>query len=982
MSPFTQRLPAVTLAVACALFALFLLFGMALPARTAEIVVGCDSNDLIDAIDTANVAAGPDTLVLASSCTYTLTSSDNNSDGRNGLPSVTSEIVVEGNGATIERSPNAGQDFRLIHVAAAGRLSLDNITLRHGRLSAMQDMGRGAAILNRGAITVTGTLARSAIISNTSETGGGGAIASLDGTLVLQDVSFIGNTAALSGGAVEISGGSVSLQDVSFDSNLADSGGGVALSGSTAGIDGASFNGNQADGAAGGGKGGGLFSTGGSLSIEDASFSQNRAEAGGGLAVELGADLPLTAVSFTANTATVSGGGAYLSANNALLSNVSFGSNTGGSGGGLYGVGGDVTLANSTFGGNLANSGGRAVTAGGDALLSVANNVLWDDTSGAAAEIAYLETAGGVISNTLLMGSNGSGPGWDGSLGVDGGGNIDDDPLFLRDPDPGLDGAWDGVDDDYGDLQLQRGSPAVDAGDNALVPAGLTTDLAGRQRIVNGTVDMGAYEVSEAVIYVNINSDAGPDCTSAGTSWASAFTQLSCALPAATPGAEIWVAQGTYTPTIGEGRLATFPLAAGVAVYGGFVGDETTLEQRNWETNVTVLSGDLAGDDSAPFGGNAENSYHVVTGTGVDQTAVLDGFHIRAGNANGPFPSHDIGGGLINGDGVGQGGSPTLRNLTVAYNQGDAGGGIGNQNGSDPAIVNSLIMSNSAEFGAGIYNFDNDDPTISNVTIVGNEASTWGGGIYNFEFSSPLIQNSIIAENLASNSLQVWSEPGSTPLFRYSLIEGSGGSGASWNFNLGIDGGGNIDADPLFECSIPAAPAGPPTGAATACLNRRLQSGSPAIDAGDSDADVDANRPGVQTLPSLDLGHEPRLVNRIGTPDTGIGGPPVVDMGAYESQAEVPSADFSAAPTSGMPPLTVQFSNLSSGDITSCTWDFGDESGSSVCAGSEHEYVAEGVYTVTLSVSGPAGQDSLTKTNYIVVDDLEFMYIPAVLKLP
>jgi len=57
--------------------------------------------------------------------------------------------------------------------------------------------------------------------------------------------------------------------------------------------------------------------------------------------------------------------------------------------------------------------------------------------------------------------------GWVTSCGSDFGGNIDADPRFVRDPDPGADGQWDGVDDDYGDLHLQSGSPAIDTGTNA-----------------------------------------------------------------------------------------------------------------------------------------------------------------------------------------------------------------------------------------------------------------------------------------------------------------------------------------------------------------------------------------------------------------------------------------------------------------------------------------------------------------------------------
>jgi len=76
----------------------------------------------------------------------------------------------------------------------------------------------------------------------------------------------------------------------------------------------------------------------------------------------------------------------------------------------------------------------------------------------------------------------------------------------VRHPDPGLDGTWGTADDDYGDLRLQLGSPAIDAGDNSAVPAGITTDLARLPRFMDisgvpdtgsGTppiVDMGAYE--------------------------------------------------------------------------------------------------------------------------------------------------------------------------------------------------------------------------------------------------------------------------------------------------------------------------------------------------------------------------------------------------------------------------------------------------------------------------------------------------------
>ena len=101
-----------------------------------------------------------------------------------------------------------------------------------------------------------------------------------------------------------------------------------------------------------------------------------------------------------------------------------------------------------------------------------------------------------------------------------------------------------------------------------------------------------------------------------------------------------------------------------MGVYGGFAGTETSRDERDWATNVTTLSGDLLGDDAPGFINYDENSYHVVTGSGVDSTAVLDGFTITGGNAIGDPNSTNVnGGGMYNDQG-----SPTLMNLNFNDN--------------------------------------------------------------------------------------------------------------------------------------------------------------------------------------------------------------------------------------------------------------------------------------------------------------------------
>jgi PKD repeat protein len=77
-------------------------------------------------------------------------------------------------------------------------------------------------------------------------------------------------------------------------------------------------------------------------------------------------------------------------------------------------------------------------------------------------------------------------------------------------------------------------------------------------------------------------------------------------------------------------------------------------------------------------------------------------------------------------------------------------------------------------------------------------------------------------------------------------------------------------------------------------------------------------------------------------------------------------ADFTASPTTGDPPLTVQFTDQSTGEITDWAWDFGDGETSTEQSPS-HTYNAVGEHTISLTITGPAGSDTETKVNYIEV---------------
>lgn len=234
-------------------------------------------------------------------------------------------------------------------------------------------------------------------------------------------------------------------------------------------------------------------------------------------------------------------------------------------------------------------------------------------------------------------------------------------------------------------------------------------------------------------------SPTGNTSGSCGSDWMNDTCDLQYALTTvAQTGDELWVKEGTYYPSTDGDRMDTFQLRSGVALYGGFAGTETAREQRDWEENETILSGDIGNT-----GDSSDNSYHVVTGSGTDETAILDGFTITGGNADDATVTNQEGmwgGGMLNSNG-----SPTLRNLVIRENLAGVGGGIYNEN-SSPTLTNVTFSSNSE---TALYNY-NSSPKLTDVTFTGNTTIWSGGAMYNF-LSSPKLKNVIFDHNSSKN---------------------------------------------------------------------------------------------------------------------------------------------------------------------------------------------------------------------------------------
>jgi PKD repeat protein len=99
---------------------------------------------------------------------------------------------------------------------------------------------------------------------------------------------------------------------------------------------------------------------------------------------------------------------------------------------------------------------------------------------------------------------------------------------------------------------------------------------------------------------------------------------------------------------------------------------------------------------------------------------------------------------------------------------------------------------------------------------------------------------------------------------------------------------------------------------------------------------------------------------------SGTGGMDTLTRTNYITAYRPVQAAYTAAPTSGVQPLAVSFTNQSTGDYTTSLWSFGDGV-TSTLANPQHNYTTAGTYTVILTVSGPGGTNALTRASYITV---------------
>lgn len=354
---------------------------------------------------------------------------------------------------------------------------------------------------------------------------------------------------------------------------------------------------------------------------------------------------------------------------------------------------------------------------------------------------------------------------------------------------------------------------------------------------------VGTTTASRADIWhVDDDSPPGGD----GTTWATAFTNLQDALNSAQSGDQVWVATGVYYPDRDEANpspgtgdpTATFNLSSGVGIYGGFLGTahpnggETSLDQRDPLAHWTYLTSTSHLNS---------DTYHIVTATFTDDTAILDGFRIMGGSAgDAPNP---VGGGVLL-----DGADPQIIGCVFIRNGAQRGGAVGVitnlPNTTEARLINCSFFDNGAsDFGGAIHTgtryvecincifdtngaggggavsnpggFNSGSAILTNCTFVGNVATGGSGGaIYDDAFGGgSTLTNCVVWNNVPD---QIFAGMAGGTSVTYSYVEG------------GWPGTGNIDDEDPLLCDAD----GPDNALGTLDDNLRLLDQSPCVDAG------------------------------------------------------------------------------------------------------------------------------------------------------
>ncbi|MEH2042837.1 DUF4347 domain-containing protein [Nostoc sp.] len=630
---------------------------------------------LREAINLANATAGDDAIAFGGVFTDTTPDTITLTSGQ---LTITDDVTILGTG-TSKLTVSGKNTSTVFEISGLGTVvNINGLAIASGSIK-----------INRTSIL---SLAKSSVSGNTAGSG-----ISNSGILSLANTSVFSNT---QGGIYN--GGILSLTNSSVYANT----GGSKI-----------YNGNTG--------GGGIFNDASSgktgiLSLINSSVSSNTANSGAGI-YNQGGTLRLTNSTVSGNTAT-SGGAIFNGKDDgygsglATLTNSTISGNTAlKDGGGIYNGGAyasdnSLTLISTTINNNTADSDGDGTGNGGGVFSSsdssvnvkVSNTIIAGNFDKSTSGDIHPDVSGGLIdSGNNLIGNNTGSTAFTTSTLVGTSANPIDPKLGLLQNNGGA---------TFTQALLAK-SPAIDAGNNSLVPSGVTTDQRGARfnRIFNGVVDIGAYEVQSPITLPPVNT----------------------------------ATVVTNTNDSGSGSLrqailnANSTLGADTITFAGVFTDATpdiitlTSGKLTITDNITILG---AGASNLIVSGNNSSGVFEILGSGTD--ASIDSLKIA--NANDPLGSI-----LLNSNT-----SLSLTNSNVSDNRGEVGGIF---NRGTLSLTGSTVSGNSgSSLGGGIFNKGN--LSLINSTVSNNNASVgfytaYGGGIFNTGKLS--ITNSTVSNNSA-----------------------------------------------------------------------------------------------------------------------------------------------------------------------------------------------------------------------------------------